>query len=373
MKITRRSIDEVFDSIDIACYERRLPELQKKGSSYVCKSPFGKESTPSFHVWKQGTMFKDFSSGKGGNFITLLMELDGLTYPEALQWVADFKGITLEKEGKQPTQEELEETASLTTTIEKSIEAYQKHLHNLPYEHPAWQYLHNHLQLDDRSIQYWGIGFAPETWHFLWDILREQGLYKYGSTIGLLRNGKDEKVYDALRGRIVFPIHNERGQYISFGGRTLDTNFKDNKIEKWINGQSYELYDKSTVLYGIHAARGAIRMHRNVYLVEGYTDVISMHRAGAENTVATCGTALSDAQCTALKRITPRVTILRDSDPAGEKAALRDFEILIKNGLEALVCMLPDGMDPDEFVRAHMTPRIHHSEIKKEPLMAAAL
>lgn len=371
--ISQNSVDAIFAAIDLDDWANhpRIQNLKKSGRSYRAISPFNpNEKTPSFYVWKDSTMYKDFSTGKSGNFISFLMDMDAMTYPEALEKVAADHNIVVEYVETKKTDAEVEAEARLKKCMERSLRAYQNNLWKLAADHPAWVHLREDRHYDDDTILQWGIGYAPDAWTWLWNDLRERGYYREGIDTGLLRTNDSAATYDAIRNAVVYPIYDHLGHAVSYGRRTLDADFKMNGIPKWLNGAGYKLYDKSATLYGFHAARKAIRMHRNAYLVEGYDDVVSMHRAGAANTVATCGTALTSQQCAALKRYTPRVTIIRDGDEAGQKAALRDFEMLIAHGLEVFHVNLPDGVDPGDYVRTVMEPRVHDSNLEREEMTA---
>lgn len=363
--ITPASIDAVYDSIHIGTFESILKcQMKKAGSSYRCLSPWANEKTPSFFVFKGGTMYKDFSSGNGGTAVNLLMELENLTYPEAIERIASWEGITIEYDEKEPDTEKIEHLDELKSTLKWAVDHYAKYLHSQPDEHPAWaDELRGKRQLDDESIHEWGIGYAPDEWHFLSKPIIDAGRFKPAEELGLLRTGSGGKVHDCFRKGITFPIHDERGHLVSVAIRTLDaTPYKDKdgkerKPPKYINGPASEIYNKSAVLYGAHLAKKAIKIIGEAILVEGYYDVVSMHRAGAHHTVATCGTALTELQCKLLKRLgAKRILLCRDSDPAGQKAALRDFELLITYGFEVRIANLPDGMDPDDFARLNVAP-----------------
>ena len=358
MTISSRTIETVKDSIGITDFEKILTgkSLKKAGSGWVCLSPYTDEKSPSFTIFGGGTRFKDFSSGKSGDAIALLMDLHNLDFVAAIERLAEWNGITVEREGKDADPEKMDRMEEMRRTLEACMALFARRLHQLPDEHHALVELREKRALDEASIQRWDLGYAPNDWQWLWDQIREQALYTPAMEQGLVRE-KNGKVFDGIRDAITFPVYDAAGRAAGWGCRNFQTQMPDGgKVPKYVNASGNDIYDKSRILYGMHLAKGAIRKMRFAYLTEGYMDVISMHRAGAENTVATCGTALTEAHCILLKKYCPRVVILRDGDPAGQKAAMRDFEILLEHGFDVKVCHLPDEMDPDDFVRTVMPP-----------------
>lgn len=356
--ISQKTVEEIYEAIGVETFRQLIPgEMKKAGRSFVCFSPFGDEKTPSCHIFNGGTRYKDFSSGKGGTAINLVMDLEGKTYPEALERIAALHGIHVQYDETEPKDpEKVEKLEEMRRTLAAAIRAYDRKLHELPTEHPVWEeQLIGKRQLDVQTIQEWGLGYAPDDWTWMWDKVREAGKYKPALELGLVHT-TGERTFDSLRNAVIFPIHNHRGNLVSYAGRLLSTaEYKGKKPPKYINGPGNELYDKSAILYGLHMALPKLKLWKEVYLVEGYFDVINMHRAGAENTVATCGTALTPKHCELLKRLGIRwVNILRDSDKAGEKAAMRDFELLLRYGFEVRVVQLPAGMDPDDYARTQI-------------------
>lgn len=351
--ISKKSVDEIFDSITVATFARIInTELKKSGRNHVCLSPFANEKTPSCFIFNGGTRYKDFSSGEGGTAIDLVMKLENKTYPEALERIAEINNLQVEyEETETKNPEKVERLEEMSITLRAAIRAYDRKLHDLPKDHPVWEdQLLGKRQLDMHTIQEWGLGYAPDDWTWMWDKIRESGKYTPALALGLVQT-KGDRTFDTLRNAVIFPIHNDRGQLVSHAGRLLSTEpYKGKMPPKYINGPSSDLYDKSAILYGLHIAKKRVRLWKEVNLVEGYFDVINMHRAGAENTVATCGTALTEKHCELLKRQGVRwVNVMRDNDEAGQKAAMRDFELLLGYGFEVRVVQLPDGMDPDDF------------------------
>ena len=358
MKISERTVEAVKDSIDISDFEKILTgkTVKKAGSGWVCLSPYTDEKSPSFTIFAGGTRFKDFSSGKSGDAIALLMDLHNLEFAPAIERLAEWNGVTVEKEGKDADPEKMDRMEEMHRTLENCMTLFAKRLHQLPDEHHALVELRQKRGLDEDSIQRWDIGYAPDEWQWLWDQIREQALYTPALDQGLVRE-KAGKVYDGIRDALTFPVYDAAGRAAGWGCRNFKEKMPDGgKVPKYVNASGNDIYDKSRILYGMHFAKAAIRKMRFAYITEGYMDVISMHRAGATNTVATCGTALTEWHCKLLKKFCPRVVILRDGDAAGQKAAMRDFEILLDHGFDVKVCHLPGGMDPDDFVRTIMPP-----------------
>jgi DNA primase len=369
MKITQSTIDTVKDTIGYADFEKILRgkgrELKKQGSGWVCLSPFTDERSPSFTIYDGATRFKDFSSAKSGDVISLLMECENLEFVAAIERLAEWNGITVEREGKDADPEKIDRMEEMRLTLDKCMRLYAKKLHGLPEDHHAWQELLGKRALDQESIIKWDLGYAPNDWQWLWDQVREQGLYQPATDQGLIRESKG-KAYDGVRDALTFPVYDAAGRSCGWGCRNFQTKTPDGgKVPKYINASGNDIYDKSRILYGMHLAKGAIRKMGFAYLTEGYMDVISMHRGGATNTVASCGTALTEWHVKLLQKHCRRVVILRDGDEPGQRAAMRDFEILLEHGMAVEVCQLPDGMDPDDYVRTVMPP----NEVFEKELM----
>ncbi len=344
--ISQRTIDSVFAAVKIEQIVGEFVELKKSGSSYVGLSPFGKEKTPSFYVVPSKEIFKDFSSGKGGSVITFLMELKGLSYPECIEYLADYYQIPVERE--QQTQEQ-QRQATEKTSLKKILKSIQRKYVQLRMEE---QKTNDKMaaqadRFSDDSLLQWQVGYAPDDSKYLYSICQEKGIVQLAEQAGVL-TFKQGQYYDFYRYRLIFPIHNTKGEVVSFGGRALQKDAKP----KYINGRDTAVFNKSNVLYGAHFATRKIRNTEKAYLAEGYADVIAMHKVSMENTVATCGTALSEAQLKWLARHAQIVVILRDGDAAGVKAAKADMEKILEAGLEARYVALPDGKDPWDLCHA---------------------
>lgn len=356
--IQQSTIDAVFDAVNIDAFRRELPKLKKVGSGYRCKSPFTDEKTPSFYVFRQGTRYKDFSSGNGGTYIDLLMRMHGYTYPEAIVHACEAMQIEVLHTENPKAKEELDAEQRYRDCLQLVVDKWEDNLHDLPDEHPAWLEVYRRGMTADDAREY-SLGYARDGWGHMTEYLTERGYHTEATTLGIL-NEKNGKTYDAMRDRLMIPIYDASRRLASFAGRAMKSEDVERGV-KWVNGRNSPIFEKGRVLYGWETARGAADKRREVFLVEGYFDVISMQRAGVTNTVGTNGTALTEAQIAMLRRVADTVVILRDGDSAGLKAARRDFEALLPSGMELKVCVLPDKMDPDDFVRAN-TPVVHALE-----------
>ncbi|GCC52974.1 DNA primase [Chryseotalea sanaruensis] len=346
--ITRETIDDIKNRMDIVDVISDFITLKRSGQNYKALSPFNNEKTPSFYVVPAKGIFKDFSSGKGGDAITFVMEHEGMSYTEALRYLAKKYGIELKE--TVAAQEELE-ALSARDSLYIVMNFAKEHFKGLLKEHEEGKsiglsYFHER-GFNDRTIEKFELGYALNEWHNLEETALAKG---YSAEVleksGLVIFKEDQKHYDRFRGRVIFPVHNLAGKIIAFGARILT---KEKDQPKYINSPETEIYHKSNVLYGMYQAKNAIRKEDFCFLVEGYTDVISMHQAGIENAVASSGTALTEEQIKLIRRFTENITVLFDGDAAGIKAALRGIDLVLKGGLNVRVLLLPDGDDPDSF------------------------
>ena len=324
-------------------------QLKRAGSNYKGLSPFSNERTPSFMVSPVKQIWKDFSSGKGGNAIAFLMEHEHFTYPEAIRYLAKKYHIEIE-ETQQSTEEkaQADERESLYIVSEYAQQYFQDTLFNTEAGKAIGMTYFKERGFTEETIQKFRLGFSPDEWTAFTDNALAKGyqlefLEKTGLTI---ING--DRKFDRFKGRVMFPIHSMSGRVLGFGGRIL-TN--DKKQAKYLNSPESEIYHKSKVLYGIFFAKQAIAKADNCYLVEGYTDVIQMHQKGIENVVASSGTALTQDQIRLIHRLTPNITVLYDGDAAGLRASIRGVDLILEQGMNVKVCTFPDGDDPDSFAR----------------------
>jgi DNA primase len=349
--ISKQTIARILEDAHIEEVVGEFVKLKKSGQNYKGLSPFTTERNPSFYVSPAKGIFKCFSSGKGGNVVNFLMEHEHFTYPEALLYLAKKYGIAVEEDAVSPEETQAEnERESLFQVTAFAMNFFMENLLETEQGRAiGLEYLKNRdLRLD--TIKKFQLGYSPETWDAFTRKAIEQG-YKleYLEKTGLTIN-KEGRTYDRFRGRVIFPVHNISGRILGFGGRTL---LKDDNVPKYVNSPESEIYNKSQILYGLYFAKSAIIRQDNCYLVEGYTDVISMHQAGIENVVASSGTSLTEDQIRLIKRYTPNITILYDGDPAGIKASFRGIDMVLEQGMNVRIVLFPDGEDPDSYARKH--------------------
>ena len=324
-------------------------QLKRAGSNYKGLSPFSNERTPSFMVSPVKQIWKDFSSGKGGNAIAFLMEHEHFTYPEAIRYLAKKYHIDIE-ETQQSSEEkaQADERESLYIVSEYAQQYFQDTLFNTEAGKAIGMTYFKERGFTEETIQKFRLGFSPDEWNAFTDNALAKGYQlEFLEKTGLTIVNADRK-FDRFKGRVMFPIHSMSGRVLGFGGRIL-TN--DKKQAKYLNSPESEIYHKSKVLYGIFFAKQAIAKADNCYLVEGYTDVIQMHQKGIENVVASSGTALTQDQIRLIHRLTPNITVLYDGDAAGLRASIRGVDLILEQGMNVKVCTFPDGDDPDSFAR----------------------
>lgn len=349
--ISKQTIARILEDAHIEEVIGEFVKLKKSGQNYKGLSPFTSERNPSFYVSPAKGIYKCFSSGKGGNVVNFLMEHEHFTYPEALLFLAKRYGIAVEENAVSP--EDVQAENERESLFQVTAFALNFFINNLLETETGkaigLEYLKDRdLRLD--TIKKFQLGYSPENWDAFTKHALEQGykleyLEKTGLTIT-----KDGRSYDRFRGRIIFPVHNISGRIMGFGGRTL---LKDDNVPKYVNSPESEIYNKSQILFGLYFAKNAIIRQDNCYLVEGYTDVISLHQAGIENVVASSGTSLTEEQIRLIKRYTPNVTILYDGDPAGIKASFRGIDMVLEQGMNVRIVLFPDGEDPDSYARKH--------------------
>ena len=347
-RIPPHIIDEIMQTSRIEEVIGEFVHLKRAGSSLKGLSPFTDEKTPSFVVSPAKQIFKCFSTGKGGSVVTFLMEKEHYSYPEALKWLANKYNITLPEEEEQTA----EQIAAVTERESLQIinEFAKTHFHDRMHatEEGKAIGLSYFVERGFRQdiIEKFQLGYCLEKGNDFTEAALNKG-YKleYLEKIGLVKS-KDGRNFDFFRGRVMFPIHSVTGRVLGFGGRTL---LSDKKIAKYFNSPESIIYNKSDILYGLYFAKGDIIKYDNCFLVEGYTDVISMHQAGITNVVSSSGTSLTHGQIKLIRRYTPNVTILYDGDAAGIKASFRGIDLLLEEGLNVRVVLFPDGDDPDSY------------------------
>ena len=347
--IDQPTIKRIFETADIVEIISEFVQLKKSGSNFKGLSPFSNEKTPSFFVSPSKGIFKDFSSGKGGNVVGFLMEHEKLSYPEALKYLA--KKYNIEVSEKEKTQEDIQadsERESLQVVTSFAHKFFVDNLHKTEEGRIiGLKYLKERGVRED-IITKFQLGYSPEER----DALTKTALKNGFKTDFLINAGvtieKNNYHFDRFSARIIFPVHGLSGSVIGFGARTLRS---DKETAKYLNSPESEIYHKSQVLYGLFFARKAITTADKCYLVEGYTDVLAMHHAGIENVVASSGTALTPDQIRLIKRFTRNITIIYDGDEAGIKASFRGIDLVLEEGMNVRGLLLPDKEDPDSFAR----------------------
>ncbi len=347
--ITPSSIEQIKNRIDIIDVVGEYVKLKKRGVNYIGNCPFHNEKSPSFTVSPAKEIYKCFGCGKSGNSITFLMEHDKLSYVEALKWLAKRYNIEIEETELTPEQKVQQQTGDSLYIINSFA---QQFFTNYLWEQEegkthALSYL-KERGFRDEIIKKFQLGYNSQEKNLLATALIKQQFNKeiFPKT-GLVVQRNDDEWSDNYRGRIIFPIHNNTGKIIGFGARIIG---KNDKAPKYINTPENDIYSKSKVLYGSYFAKQAIDKANECLLVEGYTDVISLHQAGIENVVASGGTSLTQEQLRIIKKYTNNLTIIYDGDAAGVKAALRGLDMAVEEGLQVRLVLIPDNEDPDSYV-----------------------
>ncbi len=347
--IDHATIERILDAAEISDVVSDFVTLRKRGVNQLGLCPFHNEKTPSFTVSSAKGIFKCFGCGKGGNSVNFIMEHENLTYPEALKWLARKYNIEIvEREETEEQKQQKDDRESMMIVSSYAQKFFTRYLwHENEGRTIGLSYFRERSFRDD-ILKKFEVGFAPDGKTPFTEVAQKEGykidfLEKTGLTIK-----RDDWMRDRFAGRVMFPIHNIAGRVIAFGGRILK---EDKKIAKYLNSPESDIYHKSRVLYGIFQAKREISKTEKCYLVEGYTDVLSMHQAGIENVVASSGTALTPDQIRLIKRFTPNITIIYDGDEAGIKASLRGIDLVLEEGMNVKVLLLPQGEDPDSFAK----------------------
>lgn len=347
--ISKSTIDQVFETARVEEVLGDFVQLKKSGSNFKGLSPFTDERSPSFMVSPVKQIWKDFSSGKGGNVVAFLMEHEHFTYPEAIKYLAKKYNIEVEETEQSDEQRQQEdERESMYLVSEFANQYFQKVLLKTdPGKAIGLSYFKERGFTDD-TIKKFQLGYCLDEWDaFTSEAIRKGYKLNYLEKTGL-SIVKGEKQFDRFKGRVMFPIHSMSGRVLGFGGRILTS---DKKAAKYLNSPESEIYHKSKVLYGIHFAKQAIAKVDNCYLVEGYTDVIQLHQTGIENVVSSSGTSLTSEQIRLVSRLTQNITVLFDGDAAGMRASIRGIDLILEQGMNVKVCVFPNGEDPDSFAR----------------------
>ncbi len=352
--ISKETIDKIMDTARIEEVIGEFVALKKSGQNYKGFSPFTEERNASFFVSPAKNIFKCFSSNKGGSVVTFLMEHEHYTYPEALRFLARKYGIEIEETEQTPEEKEKMDKRDTLFHVNAFAQKYfnEQLLETDEGKSIGLSYF-KERDYNKEIIERFGLGYSPEKWDALTEHCLANG-YKleYLVETGLTIERDDKKRYDRFRARVMFPIYNLSGRVVGFGGRILT---KEENKPKYVNSPESEIYNKSAVLYGLNLAKSEIIRQDKCYLVEGYTDVISMVQAGFENVVSSSGTALTVDQIRLIKRFTKNITILYDGDQAGIMASFRGIDLILEQGMNVRIVMFPPDEDPDSYVRNHRT------------------
>ena len=357
--IDRETVDRIYAAANIVDIVGDYVTLKRKGVNYVACCPFHNEKTPSFVVSPSKGLYKCFGCGKGGNAVTFVMEQESVSYPEALKMVAKRYGIEVREEAL--SEEELrrnDDRESMFALNGWAAEYFANFLHrDSEGINVGLSYFRQKRGLTEATIKKFGLGFCPSKGDRMsQDALtagyKQEFLLSTGLSLVSERNGG---LYDRFRDRVIFPVHNISGRIVAFGGRTLRT---DKQVAKYQNSPESEIYSKKRELYGLYFAKRAIQQQDFAILVEGYLDVISMHQAGIENVVASSGTSLTTEQIRLLGRFTKNITVIYDGDSAGIHASLRGIDMILKEGMNVRVVLLPEPEDPDSFARSHSAAEV---------------
>ena len=349
--IPQETVNRILDSAQIVDVVGDFVTLKKRGANHIACCPFHNEKTPSFSVSASKGIYKCFGCGKSGTAVGFVMEHENMSYTEALKYLA--KKYHIEVVEKEETAEEIaqrQKHESLMLVSEYAGKFFQESMNTPEGQNIAYQYFRSR-GLEDETIRNYGLGWAPLNRKSLSEAARAAG-YKEEFLIetGLSIKYDDGRLVDRFYDRVIFPIHSVSGRVIAFGGRTLKT---DKSVAKYVNSPETEIYVKSRSLYGIYFAKNEISKQDRCILVEGYLDVLSMHQLGIKNVVASSGTSLTVEQIRLIRKFTNNITIIYDGDSAGIKAALRGIGLVLKEGMNVKVVLLPDGQDPDDFARRH--------------------
>ncbi|MRI63131.1 DNA primase [Ornithobacterium rhinotracheale] len=355
--ITQSTIDEIFSTARVEEVIGDFIQLKKSGSNFKGFSPFSNEKTPSFMVSPAKQIWKDFSSGKGGSVVSFLMEHEQFTYPEALRWLAKRYNITIEEDQEQSEEQlaQVKEKENQFTLTAFAAKFFKEQLHNTEEGKIIGLSYFRERGFNDKTIETFDLGYSPKAWEAFTQYAKDSGY-----SVDLLKNtgltvGSGDRAVDRFRERVMFPIHSFSGRILGFGGRILNNQAK---AAKYLNSPENEIYHKSKILYGIYQAKQSILKKDECILVEGYTDVLSLHQAGIENVVASSGTALTPEQIRLIKRLTHNLILIYDGDAAGIKASFRGIDLILAQELNAKIVVLPDGDDPDSFAKKHSDTEI---------------
>lgn len=359
-RIDQETVNRILDTADIVDVVSDFVKLRRSGANYKGLCPFHNERTPSFSVNKSRNICKCFSCGKGGSPVNFIMELEQMSYTEALRYLARKYNIEIvEKEQTDQERQAQNEREAMLAVNEFALKQFKHNLLETDDGRAIALAYFRHRGINDAMVERFHLGYCLDKGGALTQAAIQAGFNeKYLIETGLAgvseRDGK-RQIYDRFRGRVMFPIHSIAGRVIAFGGRTMRS---DKTVSKYVNSPESSIYKKNLELYGLYQAKGAISKRDKCILVEGYLDVISMHQAGVENVVASSGTSLTEGQIRAVRRFTNNVTLIYDADPAGIKASLRGINMLLAEKMDVKVLLLPEGDDPDSFAQSHTSSQV---------------
>lgn len=349
--ISRSTIDRVFETARVEEVIGEFVQLKKAGSNFKGLSPFTDEKSPSFMVSPVKQIWKDFSTGKGGNAVSFLMEHEHYSYPEAIKFLAKKYNIEIEETAQSDQEkEQVNERESMFLVSNFAKDYFHDVLLNATQGKAIGLSYFKERGFREDIIKKFDLGYCLDTWDsFTNEALKKGYDIKYLASTGVTIV-RENKQFDRFKGRVMFPIHSMSGRILGFGGRTLSS---DKKTAKYVNSPESDIYHKSKILYGIYQAKKEIAKQDNCFLVEGYTDVISFYQSGIENVVASSGTALTSDQIRLVNRLTKNITVLFDGDAAGIRASIRGIDLILEQGMNVKVVTFPDGEDPDSFAKKH--------------------
>ena len=349
--ISRSTIDRVFETARVEEVIGEFVQLKKAGSNFKGLSPFTDEKSPSFMVSPVKQIWKDFSTGKGGNAVSFLMEHEHYSYPEAIKFLAKKYNIEIEETAQSDQEkEQMNERESMFLVSNFAKDYFHDVLLNATQGKAIGLSYFKERGFREDIIKKFDLGYCLDTWDsFTNEALKKGYDIKYLASTGVTIV-RENKQFDRFKGRVMFPIHSMSGRILGFGGRTLSS---DKKTAKYVNSPESDIYHKSKILYGIYQAKKEIAKQDNCFLVEGYTDVISFYQSGIENVVASSGTALTSDQIRLVNRLTKNITVLFDGDAAGIRASIRGVDLILEQGMNVKVVTFPDGEDPDSFAKKH--------------------
>lgn len=356
-KIDNATVQRILDASDIVEVVSDFVSLKRRGANYVGLCPFHNDRSPSFYVSKSKGVCKCFSCGEGGSAVSFLMKLEQMSFTEALRYLA--KKYNIEIEEREMTDEEQQaesDRENMLVLNDFAMRYFEKTMVTTPDGRDIGLSYFRYRGINDQMIERFHLGYALEERDALYNYAIQRGYSeKYLLDTGLCTKADNGKVYDRFRGRVIYPVLSLSGKVVAFGGRTLK---KEKTIAKYVNSPESDIYQKRRELYGLFQAKQAIAKAQKCIIVEGYMDVISMHQAGVCNVVASSGTALTIEQVRLIKRFTNNATLIYDSDAAGIKASLRGIELLLQEGMDIKVLLLPEGEDPDSFSQSHSSTEV---------------